>query len=265
MSIPEIMTGVSIAAVIAALGIPIYNSVLQDARMARELGAARKLITAWHSYAGDNNGSVLPGFQTTPAYNQDGELLSYPVNARYPFRIAPYLGHELKGAVLVNDQEKFLLEKDPEVRDYSISVFPSFGINATFVGGDYGSGSELQPSESTYSRFGKFVITHITEPVAPQKLIVFASAHSDSSHGKSDGYFLIRSPRLQADRWADSYDPNASASQFGYVHPRYNGRAVAAMADGHVELLDESQLRDMRRWSNQAAEANNPNWTLKRL
>ena len=39
-------------------------------------------------------------------------------------------------------------------------------------------------------------------------------------------------------------------------------QAVAVMLDGHVEMLDETQLRDMRRWSNQAAELDNPNFML---
>jgi hypothetical protein len=29
--------------------------------------------------------------------------------------------------------------------------------------------------------------------------------------------------------------------------------------DGHVELLDRDQMNDMRRWSNRAAETDNPN------
>jgi hypothetical protein len=34
------------------------------------------------------------------------------------------------------------------------------------------------------------------------------------------------------------------------------------MLDGHVELLDLEQMKDMRRWSNQAGQANNRDWKL---
>jgi hypothetical protein len=33
------------------------------------------------------------------------------------------------------------------------------------------------------------------------------------------------------------------------VDLRWGGKAVTAMLGGYVDLLDESQLRDMRRWS----------------
>jgi hypothetical protein len=32
------------------------------------------------------------------------------------------------------------------------------------------------------------------------------------------------------------------------------------MLDGHVEALDMEQLKDMRRWCDEAAVQNNPNW-----
>jgi hypothetical protein len=43
---------------------------------------------------------------------------------------------------------------------------------------------------------------------------------------------------------------------------RYDKHAVAAMLDGHAELLDEDGIQDMRHWSNQAAEQNDPHFKL---
>ena len=37
------------------------------------------------------------------------------------------------------------------------------------------------------------------------------------------------------------------------------------MLGGNVELLDQKQLQDMRYWSVQAAEADNPDFILKPL
>jgi hypothetical protein len=36
------------------------------------------------------------------------------------------------------------------------------------------------------------------------------------------------------------------------------------MLGGNVELLDETQLRDMRRWSHQAARANQADFMISR-
>jgi hypothetical protein len=41
----------------------------------------------------------------------------------------------------------------------------------------------------------------------------------------------------------------------------YGEKAVTAQLDGSVSLLGFEELRDMRRWANGAAIANNPNWT----
>ena len=40
---------------------------------------------------------------------------------------------------------------------------------------------------------------------------------------------------------------------------RFNGKAVSACLDGHVELLGPEEMQDMRRWSNLAALADDPN------
>jgi hypothetical protein len=41
---------------------------------------------------------------------------------------------------------------------------------------------------------------------------------------------------------------------------RYNGKAVVACLDGHVELLTREEMRDMRRWSNLHAQSDDPNF-----
>lgn len=46
----------------------------------------------------------------------------------------------------------------------------------------------------------------------------------------------------------------------GHVSLEFGERAITAQLDGSVRLLDESELRDMRRWSNQAARQNDPDF-----
>ena len=57
-----------------------------------------------------------------------------------------------------------------------------------------------------------------------------------------------------------SYRPDIPAS-LGFVSLEYGGKAIVAHLDGNVRLLDETELRDMRRWSNQAAMYDDPDFS----
>lgn len=46
----------------------------------------------------------------------------------------------------------------------------------------------------------------------------------------------------------------------GLTEPRYHGRAVTAMMDGHVQTMTQSGLQDMRHWAN---TADRPDFTLQ--
>ncbi len=258
-SLLELLATVAILAIILGLVIPVTKMCLNKAAETRELSGARRAVEAWTLYAADNNGVILPGYKNDPATNARGQTIRFPTNARYVFRLAPYLNYALQGTLLVNKQARL---RD----DYSVSVAPSFGINLTFVGGDFGSGSDLQPTEENFAAYGKFVATRLPEIHSPAKLIVFASARfSDPTSGTMEGYNAIKSPSFTSRRWPDRYDEKKPYWDFGNVHLRHGGKAVCAMADGHVALLTYDELLDMRRWSNQAALAEDPNWTLPSL
>jgi len=255
-SLIEMLVGMAVVAILAAILLPVLSSMQASAKATRELSGARQAITAWINYAGDSGGEVMPGYKAeTDVFNADGEELRFPVSARYVFRLAPYLDYRLHGTLLVNKQEKV-------TSDYAMSVSPSFGVNLTFVGGDFGGGSDLKPNPRNFASYGKFVVTSLAEIHSPAKLIVFASARFDSDGEVVEGYNAVRSPNFRGRRWPSEYDIEKPWYSYGMLHLRHRGRAVCAMADGHVELLSFEQLEDMRRWSNQAAQEDDPNWTL---
>jgi prepilin-type N-terminal cleavage/methylation domain-containing protein/prepilin-type processing-associated H-X9-DG protein len=260
----ELLAVLAIVGVLAIMVCPFIKSCAIKAQSVAEISGARSAIRAWQAYAGENNGALLPGYldfsesARSTVRNSRGEALGFPISARYVFRLAPYLDYRIKGSLLVN-QQKSLTD------DYMASMAPSFGINLTFVGGDFGSGSDLVPSDQAFAAYGKFVVTNINEIFAPSKLIVFASARITGSPTNMEGYNAIKSPYWQSKRWADKFDEKRPYYDYGAVHPRFGGKAACAMADGHVELLKFDDLFDMRRWSNQAAQADDPNWTLQSL
>jgi prepilin-type N-terminal cleavage/methylation domain-containing protein len=250
--------------VIATLGGLVFTGVRvarEKTKTVVEMNAARNLIAGYLSHASENSGRVMAGYQNDPtATNLEGEFLSDPMNARYPWRLARNVP-SVKGTLLFNGTEA-ALESGPN-RDYLVSVHPNLGLNATLVGGHFGSGSPLNPTPRMVDVYGKFYLTHLAEADEPGKLIVFASARS--APGKP-GYFEVRPPKLMSKIWTDDeFTADSPASDYGFVDFRWGGkRAVVAMLGGNVELLNEEQLRDMRRWSHQAARANDPEFRISR-
>lgn len=253
----ELITSVSVVGVLCVVGYSAAAAARNRARMAVEISAARNLITAYLGHAAEQGGRVLPGYQADPsAVNLNGDPLHFPLNARYPWRLAPSLP-KIEGVMLYNGNEKAL--ESPQ-RDYLVSVQPNMGLNAVFAGGHYGSGSPLSPGKRSEELVGKFYLTNLHESDSPEKFIVFASARSEESRG---GYFEIRPPNVTRRIWSNTEaDASSPPSAHGFVDFRWHGKAAVACLGGNVELLDGKSLRDMRRWSIQAERADKPDFMV---
>lgn len=255
----EMLVVMAIVATLGTLTIAGVRSCREKARSVVEVQAARSLITGYLGHAADHNGRVLAGYEPDPqAVNLEGKQLHFPANARYPWRITPSVP-AIQGVLLYNGSEKMLREEN---RDYLISAHPNLGLNATLVGGHFGSGSLLAPTPRIVDAYGKFYLSHLAESDDPTKLIVFSSARAGESQS---GYFEVRPPKLTGPVWSSGkFTKESPGSAHGFADFRWGGKAVVVMLGGNVELLDETQLRDMRRWSIQAARANDPNFTISR-
>lgn len=255
----ELLVTITIISALGSLTFAGVRSVREKTKSVVEINAARNLITGYLGYAADNNGQVLAGYLKDPTVtNLEGELLEFPMNARYPWRLARNVP-SVKGVLVFNGTESVLELKD---RDYRVSAYPNLGLNATLVGGHFGDGSPLPPTPRIIEAYGKFYLRQLTESDDPTKLVVFASARS----GKNQpGYFEVRPPNLTSKVWSSKkFSVEGDATAHGFVDFRWSGKAVVAMLGGNVELLDETQLRDMRRWSHQAARAIDANYLITR-
>lgn len=255
----ELLVCIAILTVLSAIGAVTFRTVRERADMATEVNGAKQLMVAFHNYAADHHGRVLPGYQSDPtARNLNNQPLHFPMDARYPWRLAPY-APSIEGVLLYNGNEKLLDENN---RDYLVSVRPNLGMNTVFVGGHYGSGSPVRPSPRLTQAIGKFYVSRMNEAHDASKLVVFASAR----HAPDEvGNFEVRAPNLLAPQWPGTdFDPDSAAQDYGFMDFRWNGKAVAAMLAGNVEVLTLNQLRDMRYWSNQAAQLNDPDFTIGR-
>ncbi len=253
----EVLAVTAILAVLAVVTVPVVGRLQNEGLKAQEISAGRKLIVGYQLHAAENDGHLMAGYAPagTDARDAAGNLIHWPASARYPWRLAPYVEYDESALILTGNDVR------SETTDsyYAASISPNLGMNVTFVGGDFGNGSDLKPIPRALDVVGNFCATRMVQVSNPSKLIVFASARSEP--GKI-GNYRVQSPFFSSRRWANTWEEEQSAAAFGFIDLRYGKRAVTVMLDGHTELLDEDQLQDMRRWSIQAADADNPNFTI---
>lgn len=270
-TVTELLVVVAIIGIIVAIVLPTLNGARRAAQRVRESAAMRQALIAWTSYAGDSNGALLPGFKSgLPVYESNGDPIpsnAYgsvaQVAARYPWRLAKQLGHDFR-TLYVNENEAKLQElqsSDPLEFYYFSSLYPSFGLNSVWVGGDeqyYGFQSVTLPNGSV-NPLGNFYVSRLSTIKRPAQLTVFASSRSSASTDDTiiEGYFRVMSPLFamgQPSTWTAEYDAAQPAS-CGNLSARHGGGVLVGTADGGVETVPIEEMRDMRRWADRATSA----------
>lgn len=272
----ELLIVIGIISLLMGILLPTLSAARRQAYQVRELAASHELIQAYTIYSNEHKGDVIPGYINTslPEYRQlivadnYGNLLDSQAADRWPWRLSSYIKYGIKGSILVNDMEPLadrgnwnaIAYPAPDW-SYAVSLYPSFGLNMLNLGGDLYHMSSNQ----------KGMLLKASQARQAARLIVFASAHFS---GAIHGYFEIDPPvqlttvifRGQPQTVVSSWKPVADYSNmdapgyWGYVDPRWGGKAVVACLDGHSELLSLKDLCDMTRWSNTAAIAGNANY-----
>ncbi len=257
----ELLVVIAIIAVLISILLPSLGAARGVAKATRELAAAQQTMIALQLYAQDNGGRYLPGMpdrrevsgRSAPLDGQ-GDAIDDPLTAqRYPWRLAPYFDYNFRG--LYGD-DKALAALQERYADfvYTVSLFPSLGMNVAYVGG-----SVNHLGDTTSQRiFGKVFLERDDQANRPTEVIAFASARFRGSLTLAElpdpeGFFRVEPPTFGVG-WQESYDPDAEAPgvNSGFVSLRHGNKAVTAMLDGHAEILGWDDLRDMRRWADQA-------------
>lgn len=258
----ELLVAIGIIAILMGILLPVVSSSRRQARMTEELAAARQLMLGYLMYTQENNGTLIPGRMDVNQYpgmqvtDDTGKVLEKPESPdRWPWRLMPTLHYGLWGTILVNEQAIQLADRNQDLWAYFVSLYPSFGMNQYNLGGDL-----KVPVENH-----KGYLTKITQSRNTSRLIVFVSARA--ADPRMHGNYTVRSPHYRMRSWPTPttwpdrpYEESDEAHVWGYVHPRWNGRAIVACLDGHAEALTVDELRDMTRWSEPAARSGDPNW-----
>ncbi len=264
-TIVELLAVVGVIVLLVALSASAVTAVQRTARQATELAALRGAVQGWTGYSLDNGGALIPGFLPgLPAYQRSGELIPTQtyggganIAARWPWRLSPYLGGDMR-ALFAGPQADMwskLENGDPEQLLYFASLYPSFGMNSTWVGGDSerlgflpGTLQNGQPNP-----LANFYVRRLAMVRNPARLVVFASSRTNATvdGGVAEGYFRLESPMFMQPQWQERYDAEVPAS-FGNVSARYRDEACVGTIDGAVEAVGVNALRDMRRWADQA-------------
>lgn len=260
----ELLVVIAIIAVLSSILLPSLAKAKRKARTIEEMSSAKQLVLGAQIYADENDDDVFPGYVSDANAKDDlGNTLTFPVNARYPWRISPYLSQSFETIYCADNRRKLeeLRGLDRAGYVYAVSLYPSLGINSYFIGGNE---TELPPDGSVGANavFGNgTVVRKVSEVRRPTDLMIFVSARSAVSGDNANGYFQVTPPYLTTRKWAAGWSPTMPPGQWGFVAPRYEGRAVTAMMDGHVQTMNQNELQDMRHWANMA---DRPDFVLRR-
>ncbi|MEQ8844986.1 MAG: type II secretion system protein [Phycisphaerales bacterium] len=257
----ELLVVIAIIAVLISILLPSLGAARGLAKATKEMAAAQQTMIAFQLYAQDNNGRYLSGMpEIRDVVGRDapvdgrGDRITDPLTAqRYPWRLAPYLEYNFRG-LYSDDKALSALRDRYDDYVYTVSLFPSLGMNVAYVGGSVNHLGD----KASQRVFGKVFLERDDQANRPTEVIAFASARfrgplTLDELPEPEGFFRVEAPTFGAG-WETSYDPGtiAPGPNSGFVSLRHGNKAVAAMLDGHAEVLGWDELRDMRRWADQA-------------
>lgn len=267
----ELLVVIAITGTLMGMLLPALGSARTLARQTQARAGLREMLNGYAGHQLDHAGAVLYGYtpatiegQAVTVRTTSGHVLGLPVADRYPWRLAPYVGHLWEILYCHADLPPLPQPGDSEreamLKAYTLSLSPTFGINSIYVGG-HGDGpfrGFVTTRGVTRPNRGRHVVFHSGEVRQPSQLIVFAETQA---HGGlfgdegGEGLHFVTPPCANGRRWQvrggdlESLMPGHIA---GLPRGRWGIGAVTGFFDGHVTAMTPRDLDDMRLWANRA-------------
>ncbi|HWB53013.1 MAG TPA: type II secretion system protein [Tepidisphaeraceae bacterium] len=262
----ELLTAVGIVAMLTSLLLPALTRARASADDVRDLSNLRQLLLGYTMYYQENKGSLLFGYTPdkvggVPMSVYDPvsrQTFTGQVADRYPWRLLPYVSNMWKILHSTGDTppppragEAY---GDAFLDAYYLSLYPTYGINSVYVGGDCNFGGFAGPDNTPNA--GKYIVFKASEVKHPSRLIVFADCQIQNVTGlQGKGLHVLTPPRANGPHWTvtnEKFNLSSSSTFMGIPKGWYSKRTMVGFFDGHVQSMLPSELTDMRLWANRA-------------
>ncbi|MEM1355549.1 MAG: type II secretion system protein [Planctomycetota bacterium] len=240
----ELLVVISVIALLISILLPVLGAARDSAKRTKELSAARMITAANRMWIDDHDSTLFKTTDYSPPQtirNNYGDIVWNHLTQTgdagaflgYSWRLAPYFDYNIEGALLINEQAGVLNEYEPSaptLYNYLTGDGPSFGMN--FYMGEMSGQSPLYPYDLVYER----------QVQQPSGMLIAASARNPFTIGDFDKYPAgFRYVSRPTDQY---YEARTLAQFFGYMHLRWDQKAVIAYLDGHADMMGEQEIND---------------------
>lgn len=266
----ELLVVIGIIAVLMGILLPALGSARRSGLQTKSLNNIRQLGLGYAQYHIENRGALPFGYPPSmvngvaiTAQLPGGHELNWPASGRYPWRLVPYVSDVWDVIHAHKESPPIPLASDSlevaRTKAYMVSMAPTYGLNAYFVGGHTGFDGFVSGGRPNFAGPAVFKANQVRNAA---QLIILADATASGipGYGQDDGFFVVTPPRKGGIMWRAEKGkcvPALPGVAMGLPQGRYGKGPVVAFFDGHAESMTIDDLTDMRFWS---AHATSRDW-----